>query len=99
MSSETPSISVWGGALTVNCLGVAGCWKCGWRGVPPQVRAGRRTDVDQRLSTFCPSCERTGLERALRRGIVLKAPTASSVRRNAPCPCGSGKKAKKCCHR
>ncbi len=27
-----------------------------------------------------------------------ETPRASSVSRNAPCPCGSGKKAKRCCH-
>lgn len=26
-------------------------------------------------------------------------PPANGVSRNAPCPCGSGKKAKRCCHR
>lgn len=77
MLSETPNIPVWGGALTVNCLGVAGCWKCGWRGIPPQVRLKREGAVDERLSTYCPSCERESLDAAIRRLAVPERPAGA----------------------
>ena len=33
------------------------------------------------------------------KGVTIRKPSdASPVGRNAPCPCGSGKKYKKCCH-
>ncbi|WP_198651743.1 YchJ family metal-binding protein [Salinicola sp. RZ23] len=31
-------------------------------------------------------------------GEIDPAPASASPQRNAPCPCGSGKKAKRCCH-
>ena len=33
----------------------------------------------------------------LSRRIALDAPTIKSISRNAPCPCGSGRKYKRCC--
>lgn len=40
---------------------------------------------------------RLALERSRKRRIVQKAAERSNIRRNDPCPCGSGKKYKKCC--
>lgn len=95
MLSVTPSIPKQGGSLSENSLGVAGCSRCGWKGVMPAVRRTRNGPVDAILSTFCPSCERTQLDAAVA-GRKPKAEVPPGVRRNAPCPCGSGKKAKKC---
>jgi len=88
-------IPVFGGTLDFNGNGIAGCVRCGWRGVPVTRGRlhGRRRDhgdgsyvghevIDPVRSTFCPACEPERPER---------------VPRNAPCPCGSGRKAKKCC--
>lgn len=79
------------GSLCLNSeTGVAGCIKCGWRGV---ARPDEHGGTDRR----CPSCEiapETDAEYA-----ALCRPQAPKVGRNEPCPCGSGKKFKKCCGR
>jgi hypothetical protein len=71
--------------------GIARCAACGWSGVP--------TYLGGRPSTHCPSCEQEPDE-------VIDAELDAEesrrdlpkVGRNEPCPCGSGKKAKKCCY-
>lgn len=70
-----PDIPVLGGTLDFNAEGVAGCVRCGWRGIPTFEKGVR--------STWCPACH-----------IPTGAP---KIGRNAPCPCGSGRKFKKCC--
>jgi hypothetical protein len=70
---------------------------CGWQGVPalggdaalvcPVCVLAPRTDA---MWESMPRLERVAPQ-VLRRA-------ASGVSRNAPCPCGSGRKAKKCCH-
>jgi hypothetical protein len=42
---------------------------------------------------------RLTLERSRKQGIAQEAATHSNIGRNDPCPCGSGKKYKKCCGR
>jgi hypothetical protein len=69
------------GTLDFNGDGLAGCTRCGWRGVPAYVNGER--------SNLCPKCE----------GAPSAERQVKKVGRNDPCPCGSGKKAKKCCHR
>jgi hypothetical protein len=44
-----------------------------------------------------PFCYPTQVELEVWRGTVQTAPLGEKVGRNEPCPCGSGKKAKKCC--
>lgn len=75
-----------GGLVHVNSLGVAACARGCWRGVPFRC--------DGELVTFCPVCERDAHAAAL---AALK-PHAGTAR-NAPCPCDSGRKYKKCCGR
>ena len=45
------------------------------------------------------TADRLGRGRQRRGSIVLPVQPHMDLRRNAPCPCGSGKKAKKCCLR
>lgn len=93
--TSAPAIPKSGGMLDFNCNGVAGCGRCGWRGVP--------TVVDGVESTFCPRCERGpgGPGQVLLpptpRVALRQPPRAGKPSRNAPCPCGSGVKHKKCC--
>src|SRR5271170_1495024 len=72
---------------------------CGWEGVPTYIRG--------RASTLCPSCE--GADVGLRIGpgyddlseeidAEAKRRSLPKVGRNEPCPCGSGKKSKRCCY-
>lgn len=76
--------------------GPSGCWSCGWRGVPTFVR-GRPSDI-------CPACRaqdpgvREDRFMARARNRVEGRSSGPRVARNQPCPCGSGLKAKKCCH-
>lgn len=83
------------------------CPRCGWEGQPTYRRGIP--------SSECPSCEGFGDEidlrevepaypiHVLRRGILTpgkpRAVAQPKVGRNDPCPCGSGKKHKKCCDR
>lgn len=76
---------------------VLACCRCGYKGVPT-FWAGR-------LVLECPRCEGAdedvpppppGKHWVIRR---RRAREASGVSRNAPCPCGSGVKFKKCCGR
>jgi hypothetical protein len=74
--------------------GVARCCKadCGWEGAPI-YRNGQP-------STHCPSCEGPDdydeIEAELDAEEARRA--LPKVGRNEPCPCGSGKKAKRCCY-
>lgn len=78
-----PRIPRRGGLAFHRPEGPSGCPACGWCGVPTLV-GGRKTDD-------CPRCDTAGDYE------LLSAP-ATKVGRNQPCPCGSGKKAKKCCY-
>lgn len=49
--------------------------------------SGVPTYIAGKACTYCPACEENP-----------PALTSSKVARNGPCPCGSGRKAKKCCH-
>jgi len=49
--------------------------------------------VDYPVGTVCPHCPFW----AKRPRFAQRTPTPKSVGRNDPCPCGSGKKHKKCC--
>jgi hypothetical protein len=71
--------------------GFAKCYGCGWEGIP--------TLLEGSPSTFCPSCETvpdTVIEEELDAEEARRA--MPKVGRNEPCPCGSGKKSKKCCY-
>lgn len=75
------------GTIDFNGFGIAGCVTCGWRGVP--------TILDGRRQTDCPLCS---IDHALeRRAMMVAIEGGAKVGRNAPCPCGSGRKFKKCC--
>lgn len=86
MTSLTPAIIRDGGMLDFNCHGIAGCVRCGWRGVASKA--------DPR----CPNCQAAPETDKAWRELERVRAGAPRVSRNAPCPCGSGKKAKKCCH-
>ncbi len=58
----------------------------------PRLAPGAPLDVLHERSRFR---RRAGVWRYLD-GVI--DPPAAAVARNAPCPCGSGKKAKRCCH-
>ena len=74
------------GTLCFNAEGVATCMdpECGWTGVPTVI-AG----VPQ---PFCPSCDADS-NPSRQQTVKREEP---KVGRNDPCPCGSGKKYKKC---
>jgi hypothetical protein len=68
---------------------------CGWRGVPAVPRSTKYGPDDGRVQCPREVAERTDAKfaetlEALRRTL------AARVSRNDPCPCGSGRKAKKC---
>lgn len=73
-----------GGRLVFSELGVAGCPSCGWRGVPTVLGHVRQED--------CPVCDAEDY-------AALGRADGKAPGRNEPCPCGSGKKSKKCCWR
>ena len=62
-------------------------------------------DADYLIKTWHPSCQaqqfRADLENGFTRtqwqGLTVFAGTRPLIGRNDPCPCGSGKKFKKCC--
>lgn len=83
MTRGAPPVPQVGGMLDFNANGIAGCTRCGWRGVP--------SIIDGAASTFCPSCEGEPAP------LVKAASPVGRTPRNAPCPCGSGAKFKKCC--
>lgn len=86
--TATPQAEQTGGLLFTRPDGVAGCPGCGWTGVP--------SSFDGQVSTFCPVCESPfdqEWEDALR---MEKLTGGRKVGRNEPCPCGSGRKYKKC---
>lgn len=106
------SIPSVGGMLAFADSGVATCMSCNWRGVPLQRFRGTPTGEVRRYqpgfvargveggapSTFCPVCERDSLEAERAFDAPPEQRRGVKVSRNAPCPCGSGRKAKKCCH-
>lgn len=94
--------------------GVSTCMTCRDSGVPTKVggrKVGRvrryfpgwtpvRTVEGSTVLHTCPHCDDEGdyLEHELLRGRGRQR-RVTKVPRNDPCPCGSGKKAKRCCHR
>jgi hypothetical protein len=77
--------------------GVTECVACGWRGVPLvdggcPVCSGVREEVDAEWGSLC----RRWVVRTAR-PVVAPRRVATKVGRNAPCPCGSGRKFKVCC--
>jgi hypothetical protein len=63
---------------------------CGWVGTP--------TYIDGEASTKCPSCESEYEEIEAELDAEEARRALPKVGRNEPCPCGSGKKAKRCCY-
>ena len=83
-----------------------------WDQLPEFLASPELISVDLTAELPLPEDEPIILERRLSGGwmdlppdVVLRLPQAPVVRsaprvgRNAPCPCGSGKKLKKCCGR
>jgi uncharacterized protein YecA (UPF0149 family) len=60
-----------------------------------------RLDMLERLADVCEEQGRKGeateLRKEAKRGGVATRITKPKIGRNEPCPCGSGKKYKKCC--
>lgn len=112
-----------GGCLDFNGNGVAGCARCGWRGVAPLIAGKRQTtcpacEIEEAhayvLADTCDDCGAVCIEQSMRDGRrwgdleqgdlyrpgmapVIPIARAAKVGRNDPCPCGSGRKHKKCC--
>lgn len=72
---------------------------CGWEGVPTYIGG---VPQDQ-----CPACagrrhdeffRSLPVHHASRGHAPIRTRASEKVDRNGPCPCGSGRKAKKCCH-
>lgn len=76
-----------------NIGGPSQCHRCGWEGVP---NSGEEHNL-------CPACHVGPATDAMFESFgdhtrfLRNAKPVSSVPRNSPCPCGSGKKYKKCC--
>ena len=55
----------------------------------------------ERLADVCEElgrkCEATELRKEAKRSVAAHRVTRQKIGRNEPCPCGSGKKFKKCC--
>lgn len=83
------------GPVVMNDLSNLGqCVRCAWVGPPLHEDP-----------TWCPHCNHADLygpdvmpPPADRVRAALKVVKRPKVARNAPCPCGSGVKAKRCCH-
>jgi len=60
-----------------------------------------RRDMLERLADVCEQQGRKGeaaeLRKQAKRSVVVTRVTKPKIGRNDPCPCGSGKKFKKCC--
>lgn len=79
---------------------------CGWVGVTPYVPVGpkcppfpARRPGNGVLAHECPRCVGRAFDHELEHTVLVRfgQPRAvSKISRNAPCPCGSGLKAKKC---
>lgn len=109
LESLTPPIPREGGMVVMNDVSNLGqCCRCGWIGPPlkqdasgPLPRRGGRTRrwPARAISTLCPVCNVDALHpKPAPATAMLRQASKPKVARNAPCPCGSGKKAKKCCH-
>lgn len=75
--------------------------------VPRTRREGGLRPGNGRPTVQCPACaagRHDELYRSLPRHevrghrAVIRTRVSEKVDRNGPCPCGSGRKAKKCCH-
>ena len=60
-----------------------------------------RRDMLERLADVCEEQGRKGeateLRKEAKRSVAVPRVTKQKIGRNEPCPCGSGKKFKKCC--
>lgn len=96
-------------ALELTGGGLARCRSCGWDGVPtfaggtgPSIGEpdDRRPTQGGTTELWCPKCQTAPLVDAMRRshlppaGVPVRV--GPKVGRNAPCPCGSNIKAKRC---
>lgn len=70
--------------------GIARCTAadCGYEGPP--------TYLEGKAQRNCPVCEKPDLDKIAEE---IEHENRPKVARNAPCPCGSGVKGKKCCYR
>jgi hypothetical protein len=66
-----------------------------WFALRPLLRANRAGSSHAAISREAPD---TPPRQDARQGDEAPFISATRVRRNDPCPCGSGKKAKRCCH-
>jgi hypothetical protein len=82
---DPEDVPVSGGMVFIHpATNLGTCGRCGWHGVPlPQNR------------TWCPKCNHPQLYPP----GVMQNTSSGAPGRNDPCDCGSGRKAKKCCHR
>jgi hypothetical protein len=80
--------AVMGGGIGFLGNGLARCGNpaCGWGGVPTVVKG--------KTLQRCPACGNDVQDQIV---TPAKAPVKAGQGKNAPCPCGSGKKRKKCC--
>jgi preprotein translocase subunit SecA len=64
-------------------------------------RVRDRRDLLERLADVCEEqgrkAEAIELRKQAKRGVAATTVTKQKIGRNEPCPCGSGKKFKKCC--
>jgi len=66
------------------------------------VQMGTLAGMVAALAGDCPVCPAIDRHSPIGKGSRIVGPANSSDRRvprNTPCPCGSGRKAKKCCHK
>lgn len=100
---------VYGGSLDVSQF-PARCTRCDWEGSAPAsgecpACEGARGSEEAEWVALLehPEFANVGPGRPLyrirrRRAEPARLSAGPKVRRNAPCPCGSGRKAKKCCY-
>lgn len=100
-----------GGMLDLG-FDIARCYGCGWEGVPTFTRGKASTfcpvcerGLDDPTTVTCAcGCGATSMTYTDDELVaVIDAERARmnrpKVGRNDPCPCGSGRKSKKCCYR
>ncbi|MFZ1101316.1 MAG: SEC-C metal-binding domain-containing protein [Hyphomicrobiaceae bacterium] len=70
-----------------------------FRELPPARRAALRRETTEMLPEIVPALHRHALDlnEAKAAAAAISVRQAPKVGRNDPCPCGSGKKYKKCC--
>jgi hypothetical protein len=68
-----------------------------WRVAPALVSRVESRDVEVDVTPTPPQPERSAAPSGLRTLPLFQASPQEETPRNAPCPCGSGKKHKRCC--